>query len=63
VLATVHLHVLHHTLDPFGIVLAALALAAVLILAGLVGSRLIGKKSHGEHSEIGQGSGSSAADS
>jgi hypothetical protein len=62
-LAAVHVHVLQHTLDPFGIVLAALTLAAVLVLAGLGGSRLIGKKSHSGQSEIGQGKGTSAADS
>ena len=42
-LATLHLHVLHHTLDPFGIVLAGLAIAGVLVLAGLLGARLVRK--------------------
>ncbi len=42
--AAVHLHVLHHSLDPFGIVLAGLAIAVVIVLAGLVGARLVRKK-------------------
>lgn len=53
VVATVHLHVLHHSLDPFGIVLAGLAIAAVIVLAGLVSARLIGKKTGAAPAEPG----------
>ena len=42
-LATVHLRVLHHTLDPLGIVLAGLAIAVIVVLVGLVGARLLRK--------------------
>jgi hypothetical protein len=63
VLAIVHVHVLQHTLDPFGIVLVALALAGALVIAGLVGSRLIGKTRHSGQSEIGHGKESGAVDS
>jgi hypothetical protein len=43
-IATVRLHVLHHTLDPLGIVLAALAIATVLVLACFLASRALGRK-------------------
>ena len=42
-LATVHLRVLHHTLDPLGMVLAGLAIAVIVVLVGLVGARLLRK--------------------
>jgi hypothetical protein len=40
-LATVHLRVLHHTLDPLGIALAGLAVAVLVVLVAVVGARLI----------------------
>jgi uncharacterized iron-regulated membrane protein len=41
VLATVHLHILHHTLDPLGIVLAALCLAVVVVSVSVIAAWLI----------------------
>jgi hypothetical protein len=41
VLATVHLHILHHTLDPLGIVLAGLSLLAVVASVGVIVAWLI----------------------
>lgn len=41
VLATVHLHILHHTLDPVGIVLAALSLLAVVASVSVIAAWLI----------------------
>ena len=43
-IATVHLHVLHRTLDPLGIVLAALSLAIVIVLVGFVAAWLIRRR-------------------
>jgi hypothetical protein len=58
VVATVHLHVLHHSLDPFGIVLAGLAIAVVIVLAGLVGARLVRNNTDTTPPEPGTGTGS-----
>jgi hypothetical protein len=44
VLATVHLHILHHTLDPLGIVLAALSLLAVVVSVSVIAARLIRRR-------------------
>ena len=60
--ATVHLHVLHHSLDPFGIVLAGLAIAVVIVLAGLVGARLVRKKADTVPPEPGNGTELTAPD-
>jgi hypothetical protein len=53
VVATVHLHVLHHTLDPLGIVLAGVAIAAVVVLVCLLASRLIRRRPPAAASEPG----------
>jgi len=39
VLATVHLHILHHNLDPLGIVLAALVVSVGVVAAWLIRRR------------------------
>jgi len=44
VLATVHLHILHHTLDPFGIVLAGLALTTAVVGVSVVVAWLIRRR-------------------
>jgi hypothetical protein len=44
VLATVHLHILHRTLDPLGIVLAALSLMALVIGVAAVAAWLIRRR-------------------
>ena len=50
-LATIHVHILHHTLDPLGIVFAALALAAGVLLIALLASKLIREPNSPESSE------------
>jgi len=44
VLATIHLHVLHHTLDPLGIVLAALVVAVGVVLVSLLIAQLVRRR-------------------
>jgi hypothetical protein len=44
VLATVHLHILRHTLDPLGIVLAALSLLVVVVGVSVIAARLIRRR-------------------
>lgn len=43
-LATVHLHILHHTLDPFGIVLVGLSLLAVVASVSVIAAWLIKRR-------------------
>jgi hypothetical protein len=62
VVAIVRLHVLHHTLDPFGIVVAGLAVAVVLVLAGLVGARFVRRRADAVPPEPGTGTRPSAID-
>jgi hypothetical protein len=49
--------VLHHSLNPFGIVFAGLAIAVVIVLAGLVGARLVRKRADAVPPEPGSGFG------
>jgi hypothetical protein len=44
VLATVHLHILHHTLDPLGIALAGLSLLAVVASVSVIAAWLIRRR-------------------
>ena len=55
--ASIHLHVIHHSLGPFGIVLAGLAIAVVVVLAGLIGARFVRKRADALPPEPGSGIG------
>jgi hypothetical protein len=61
-LATVHLRVLHHTLDPLGIALAGLAIAVVIVLVALVGARLLRTPTEGAPPGPGATTGSGKTD-